>query len=272
LTGIGANVAYSYIGAGTDRYNKTVSGTTTQFLYDEGSVDEEMQGTTVTADYSAGAEKLSGTLYWMLQDGQGSTRRLLNSSQATVASYTTDAYGNSVASSGSAANPFQWNGGTAYYSDAESGLQKVGARYYEPATGRWISQDTELIAGSPADSQAVNRYLYCGANSIGRVDPGGRGTPEFVSALLGERTRNILGRGIGIGLLIQVIQSVAHFNHCPWLDSACSAAQILNVAITGFCILAVAATPADIVVGLFFAGAGLYYGVRYTAEIFSPDV
>jgi hypothetical protein len=47
-TGIGANAAYSYIGTGTDRYNKTVSGTTTQFLYDEGSVDEEMQGTTVT--------------------------------------------------------------------------------------------------------------------------------------------------------------------------------------------------------------------------------
>jgi RHS repeat-associated protein len=157
LTGIGANVAYSYIGAGTDRYNKTVSGTTTQFLYDSGSVDEEMQGATVTADYSAAAEKLSGALYWMLQDGQGSTRQLLSSSQATVAAYTTDAYGNSVSSSGTAANPFQWNGGIGYYSDSESGLQKVGARYYEPATGRWISQDSLLIVGSAADSQALNR-------------------------------------------------------------------------------------------------------------------
>jgi RHS repeat-associated protein len=150
-----------------------VSNTTTQFLYDSGSVDEEMQGTTVTADYSAAAEKLSGTLYWMLQDGQGSTRQLLNSIQATVASYTTDAYGNSVASSGTAANPFQWNGGSGYYSDSESGLQKVGARYYEPSTGRWVSQDTELIAGSPADSQAVNRYLYCGVAPIGRGDTSG---------------------------------------------------------------------------------------------------
>jgi RHS repeat-associated protein len=111
----------------------------------------------------------------MLQDGQGSTRQLLNSSQATVASYTTDAYGNSVSSSGSAANPFQWNSGSAYYSDSESGLQKVGARYYEPATGRWISQDSELIAGSVADSQAVNRYLYCGANPVATSDTNGHG-------------------------------------------------------------------------------------------------
>jgi RHS repeat-associated protein len=190
-TGIGANAAYSYIGTGTDRYNKTVSGTTTQFLYDEGSVDEEMQGTTVTADYSAGAEKLSGTLYWMLQDGQGSTRRLLNSSQATVASYTTDAYGNSVASSGSAANPFQWNGGSGYYSDSESGLQKVGARFYEPSTGRWISQDSQLIAGSAADSQALNRYLYCGANPIGLYDPDGHGPPaqNFISMAIAIAVR-----------------------------------------------------------------------------------
>jgi RHS repeat-associated protein len=173
LTGIGANVTYSYIGAGTDRYNKTVSGTTTQFLYDGGSVDEEMQSGVYTAIYGAAAEKLSGTLYWMLQDGQGSTRQLLNTSQATVASYTTDAYGNSVSSSGTAANPFQWNGGSGYYSDSESGLQKVGARYYEPATGRWISQDSLLVAGSPADSQAVNRYLYCGANPVGGADSTG---------------------------------------------------------------------------------------------------
>ena len=112
---------------------KTLSGTATLFLYDGGSVDEEMQGSTVTADYGTAAEKLSGTVYWMLQDGQGSTRQLLNSSQTTVASYLNDAFGNSVSSSGSGANPFKWNGGSGYYSDAESGLQKVGARYYDPS-------------------------------------------------------------------------------------------------------------------------------------------
>jgi len=132
-----------------------------------------MQGTTVTADYGASAEKLSGTVSWMLQDGQGSTRRLLNSSQSVVASYVSDAFGNSVGGSGTSTNPFIWNGGSGYYADAESGLQKVGARYYDPAVGRWISQDTELVAGSPADSQALNRYSYCESNPICGTDPSG---------------------------------------------------------------------------------------------------
>ena len=118
----------------------------------------------------------------MLQDGQPSTRQLLNSSQAIVASYVNDSFGNSISSSGTAANPFKWNGGSGYYADAESGLQKVGARYYDPSVGTWISQDTMLVAGSPADSQAVNRYLYCCANPVGRVDPGGH------NALWGDDT------------------------------------------------------------------------------------
>jgi len=108
LTGIGTSVSYSYIGAGTDRYSKTVSGTTTDFLYENGSVDEEMQGSTVTADYGASAEKLNGTVSWMLQDEQGSTRQLLNSSQTVVASYISDAFGNSVGGSESSPNSFTW--------------------------------------------------------------------------------------------------------------------------------------------------------------------
>ncbi|HET6385865.1 MAG TPA: hypothetical protein VFJ58_20940 [Armatimonadota bacterium] len=91
-------MSYSYIGAGTDRYSKTVGGTTTQFLYDNGNVDEEMQGGAVTADYGANGEKLSGTVSWMLQGGQGSTRQLLNSSQTVVVSYTSDSFSNSVLS------------------------------------------------------------------------------------------------------------------------------------------------------------------------------
>lgn len=44
-----------------------------------------MQGTTVTANYGAAAEKLTGMVYWMLQDGQPGPRQLLNSSQWTEA-------------------------------------------------------------------------------------------------------------------------------------------------------------------------------------------
>jgi len=37
------------------------------------------------------------------------------------------------------------------------------------------------VAGSPADSQSVNRYLYCAASPIGGLDPSGHelGTGDF---------------------------------------------------------------------------------------------
>ena len=199
---------------------------TTNFLNDGSNVTEEMQGTTTTADYGSNAEKLSGTVYWMLQDGQPSTRQLLNSSQAIVSAYTTDAYGNNISSSGTAANPFKWNGGSGYYSDSESGLQKVGARYYDPSVGSWISQDTMLIAGSVADSQAVNRYLYCGANPIGRVDPRGHASGpgdddinQGIALIKGAAVALIL---VGLIAIISSVFSLGLSTAAMWVAAACA--------------------------------------------------
>jgi RHS repeat-associated protein len=97
--------------------------------------------------------------------------------------YTNDAYGNSIASSGSSTNPMKWNGGSGYYSDAESGLQKVGARYYDPTIGRFISQDSLLVAGSPADSQALNRYNYCQGDPVNATDPSGHRIPAVLTKI-----------------------------------------------------------------------------------------
>ena len=52
----------------------------------------------------------------------------INSTASVTDAYMNDAYGNSIASSGTSVNPKKWNGGSGYYSDAESGLQKVGTR------------------------------------------------------------------------------------------------------------------------------------------------
>jgi RHS repeat-associated protein len=49
--------------------------------------------------------------------------------------------------------------------DSESDLQYMRARYYEPGTGRFVTQD-------PA-RQSVNWYVYCGNNPIRFVDSSG---------------------------------------------------------------------------------------------------
>lgn len=55
--------------------------------------------------------------------------------------------------------------------DQSTGLMHYGARYYDPAIGRFISADT--IVPNPADPQSLNRYAYVRNNPINRIDPTG---------------------------------------------------------------------------------------------------
>ena len=49
--------------------------------------------------------------------------------------------------------------------DGDAGLLHVGARYYDPQVGRFISRDAVL---------SEHPYLYCEPEPVIRVDPGGR--------------------------------------------------------------------------------------------------
>ena len=51
------------------------------------------------------------------------------------------------------------------------GLYYYGARYYDPALGRFIQPDS--IVPSPANSQALNRYAYVYNNPLRYTDPTG---------------------------------------------------------------------------------------------------
>ncbi len=64
-----------------------------------------------------------------------------------------------------------WYYFTGKKSDDESGLIYFGARYYNPALGRFITADT--IVQSPSNPQTLNRYSYAGNNPVNHVDPDG---------------------------------------------------------------------------------------------------
>ncbi len=53
--------------------------------------------------------------------------------------------------------------------DANTGLYRFGARYYDPAVGRFLTQDP-LLEGGPG-AQGLNRYAYTENNPMNRVDP-----------------------------------------------------------------------------------------------------
>ena len=53
--------------------------------------------------------------------------------------------------------------------DAGSGLLFYGARWYDPAVGRFLQADT--IVPAPGDPQSLNRYAYTLNNPVKYRDP-----------------------------------------------------------------------------------------------------
>ncbi|MCS6830016.1 MAG: RHS repeat-associated core domain-containing protein [bacterium] len=77
---------------------------------------------------------------------------------------TTEAFGNAVAQWGSTSNPYRFAGAWGYRDDGDAGLLHVGARYYDPQVGRFLSRDAVL---------SEHPYLYCEHEPVNRVDPSG---------------------------------------------------------------------------------------------------
>lgn len=66
-----------------------------------------------------------------------------------------------------AMNPFTFLGNAGVIWDEETGLYKMGARYYDPALGRFISPD-------PAEADpSLNSYAYAENNPLTKADPAG---------------------------------------------------------------------------------------------------
>ena len=84
------------------------------------------------------------------------------------------------ASTGSAANPFRFGG---QYQDMESGLYYLRARYYDAATGQFLTVD-------PAITSTRSPYGYADGNPLNATDSTGK---SWVSDLIG----NAVCTGVG---------------------------------------------------------------------------
>jgi RHS repeat-associated protein len=67
---------------------------------------------------------------------------------------------------------YDWNGAWGYRNEAlTGGLQKVGARWYDPTVGRFLQQDPWL--GSIYAPLTLNAYGYCVNDPVNAVDSSG---------------------------------------------------------------------------------------------------
>jgi len=173
----GSNVVgYAYDALGR-RVSRTAGGVTTTSLFDGGRVILEAQGGTVTGTYTYGVSLIRRNGEFFLYDGLGSARTFTNASGVVTAVAIYDGFGNTVATFGSTSSPYQFGATSGYRNDGDAGIMQMGARYYDPATGSFLTRDTDL-------SQLT--YVYCGDDPIDRVDPSGHDPGLNGIALLHE--------------------------------------------------------------------------------------
>ena len=188
----GSTGSFVYDPAGR-RATKVISGTGTNFLYDLANPVQELSGTTPTANLLTGGldeyftRTDSSGMSSFLTDALGSTAGLADGTGAVQSQYTFDPFGNTTTSGSFNTNTFAYTGRE---SDG-TGLYYYRARYYNPAFGRFISEDPIGLAGG------INEYAYAYDNPVNNSDasglcsdPGGSGTRYCIEAYIPDATAN----------------------------------------------------------------------------------
>ena len=175
---------YSYIYNGGSLSQMTVDGTVMNFAYDA-------SGTPMALTYG-------GATYYYATNIQGDVVAILNASGTAVVTYTYDAWGNILTTTGTMAstlgthNPLRYRG---YVYDHETGLYYLQSRYYNPELGRFLNADSFASTGQGVLGN--NMFAYCLNNPVNGADPQGLWTIGFS---IGGNITFLLGVSISIGI------------------------------------------------------------------------
>jgi RHS repeat-associated protein len=148
---------------------QNASGTATGFV-------REPSGTLI-------AMRSGGSSQYYLTDAQNSVIGLVDTTGKRTATYTYGPYGEARTNTGTQ-QPYRY---TSAYLDP-TGLYKMGARYYDPALGRFNQPDPS--------GQETNAYLYAGGDSINNSDPTGLSFLDTVAGAL-DSANDWVGAAVG---------------------------------------------------------------------------
>jgi len=175
LTGVSLNGKSvqnnTYSGDG-ERVSQTTSGGTMVYVYDGLNIIYEKNLTSgLVTDLCYGdnvqlAKTVSSSFYYFLTDLLGSTRVEMNSSGEIVFNSNYKPFGLSYGAAGS--ESIMYTGKTF---DSSTELYYYNARFYNPNTQRFITEDS--ISGVKSDPASFNGYVYVKDNPIGFADPTG---------------------------------------------------------------------------------------------------
>jgi len=157
------------------RLEKRDSAGTLRFVYDEQGptglydlVAERDGAGSLQAFYTQGPSLLAmrrgANSYFYHGDALSSTTETTDPSETVATTQRYYAFGEILASTGVLTNPFKYVGGLGYYTDPDSDLLLLRARYYGPMVGRFTTRD---------DLLDLDGYTYCSARPTSLIDPSG---------------------------------------------------------------------------------------------------
>ena len=233
----GNTLTFDYGSDGLRRSETLTSGgqsVTTYYVYDGQSLVMEetknAQGVlTPSATYLNGPrgpeykkDETTGLVKWYVYDGLGSVIGEVDPSGNVTYSAKYDVYGAVRGTTGTATTAQGFVGGLGHLSEAATGLIYMRARYYDPNTGRFVSQDSSM--------NSMNWYIYADDNPINSADASGNNTISIT-------TVNLMVDGLTAGFLFTAIAIwyAGQRNYAGAFAYTNMAAIAFGVASMGYC-------------------------------------
>ena len=172
------------------RTSKTVNGVTHSYVW---------QGSKLAADitdayalyfhYDSSGDVIgftrtvngTDTEYFYVKNFQGDILKVITATGTEAATYTYDAWGKLLTSTGDLAdvNPLRYRG---YFYDTETSLYYLKSRYYDPEVDRFINPDAYASTGQGI--LGTNMFTYCRNNPVNLSDPTGTSAAAIISLAL----------------------------------------------------------------------------------------
>ena len=151
--------------------------------------------------------------YFYHYDMRGSTTAIVAPNGSLKTGYSYDEFGN-IEQTGSQTflNDVTFTGSV---TDKSTGLQYMNSRFYNPSSGRFLSQDT--YTGNPYEPWTQHLYSYSGNNPTSMVDPTGHFF-NLIAAAVGAAVGAVVGV-VGNGIANAI-------NNKPFFENAGKAALI----------------------------------------------
>ncbi|WP_246213020.1 RHS repeat domain-containing protein [Streptomyces abyssomicinicus] len=125
------------------------------------------------------AVRTAGKITFLLADHHNTATTQINATTQAVTHRRSHIFGAPRGTS-----PTSWRGDKGFLggtNDGDTGLVHIGAREYDPTTGRFISVDPLLELDKP---QSINGYTYGMQNPLAFSDPTGMGVAECMSGVI----------------------------------------------------------------------------------------